>query len=158
MSITTNINYPAGLPLALRQGRSTQHGTPFIRTQLDSGRARQRRRFTSVPSVQTFVWFFTDLECRVFEAWFRDAVQDGAAWFSMPVRTPLPEDLRTPLVCRFVQMYTGPDIIGRDRWKISATLEVWERPLFPPGWGLLPDYMMGSDIFDMAMNREWPRL
>lgn len=155
MAITSDINWPAGLPCALREGHSTQHGTPFVRTQMESGRARQRRKFSSVPSVQQFSWLMTQAQCMAFEAWFRDSLEDGAAWFNMRSRTPLGKD--TDLVCRFVDMYAGPDIAGRDLWRISAPLENWERPLLPPGWGLLPEYLTGADIFDIAMNDRWPK-
>ena len=89
MAITTTINWPAGLPCALREGHSTQHATPFTRTTMDSGRARQRRKFSSVPSTKQFSWYFTEVQCLAFEAWFRDALQDGAKWFNMTSRTPL---------------------------------------------------------------------
>ena len=153
MVITTTISWPAGLPCALREGHSTQHTTPFTRTTMDSGRARQRRKFSSVPSTQQFSWYFTQGQCTAFEAWFRDALADGAAWFNMESRTPLGA---TALVCRFQDMYAGPDLVGRDRWKVSAALEIWERPLAPAGWGLLPDYLIHADILDIAANRKWP--
>ena len=153
MVITTTINWPAGLPCALREGHSTQHATPFTRTTMDSGRARQRRKFSSVPSTQQFSWIFTVGQCLAFEAWFRDALQDGAQWFNMTSRTPLGQ---TALVCRFQDMYSGPDLVGRDRWRVSAALEIWERPLVTPGWGLLPDYLVHSDIIDRAANSQWP--
>ena len=155
MAITTDIDWPAGLPCALREGHSTQHGQPFRRTQLDSGRVRQRRRFSSVPSTQRFSWFFSEVQCPAFEAWFRDAISDGAAWFNMESRTPLG---KVNLVCRFAEMYSGPDLVGVDSWQVSASLEIWERPLMPPGWGLMPEYLLGADIFDIAMNDRWPKV
>jgi hypothetical protein len=153
-AIASDIYWPAGLPCALREGHTTQHGTPFVRTQLASGRSRQRRKFSSVPSVSQFSWLFTEAQCAAFEAWFRDAISDGASWFNMETRTPLG---RIGVVCRFEGMYTGPDLVGRDRWKVSAPLEYWERPLMPPGWGLMPEYLLGADIFDIAMNDRWPK-
>lgn len=153
MAITTDITWPEGLPCALREGHSTQHGTPFRRTTLASGRARQRRKFTSVPSSKTFKWYMSEAQCMAFEAWFRDVLADGVQWFNMAARTPLG---KVNMVCRFAEMYSGPDPIGRDSWEISAQLEIWERPLLPVGWGQIPDYVANSDIVDIAMNREWP--
>lgn len=155
MAITTDIDWPDGLPCALREGHSTQHGQPFRRTQLDSGRVRQRRRFSNVPSGQRFSWLFDEPQCAAFEAWFRDAISDGASWFNMESRTPLG---KVGLVCRFAEMYAGPDLVGVDLWQVSAPLEIWERPLMPPGWGLIPDYLLGADIFDIAMNGQWPEV
>lgn len=153
MAITTDITWPEGLPCALREGHSTQHGTPFRRTALASGRARQRRKSVSVPSAKTFKWYMNEGQCAAFEAWFRDVLLDGGAWFNMAARTPLG---KVNLVCRFTDMYSGPDLVGADSWEISARLETWERPLMPPGWGLMPEYLLGADIFDVAMNAKWP--
>lgn len=153
MAITSTINWPAVLPCAQREGHSTKHTQPFQRTTMESGRARQRRKFSSVPSTQQFSWILTESQCLAFESWFRDALEDGAAWFNMESRTPLGQ---TAMVCRFQDMYAGPDLVGRDRWRVSAALEIWERPLMPPGWGLMPDYLAYADIFDIAVNRKWP--
>lgn len=151
--ITADVDFPSGLPCALREGQSTQHVQPFRRSDMVSGRAVQRRKFTRVPSVQQFSWIFNSSQAAAFEAWFRDALFDGAAWFNMDAVTPLG---RTSLVCRFVEMYEGPNIVGRNLWRIRASLEVWERPLMPDGWGLMPEYLIQADIFDIALNKKWP--
>lgn len=153
MAITTDITWPGGLPCALREGHAVQHGKPFMGTTMASGRTRYRRTFSSVPSTEQFSWLFTENECAAFEAWFRDALSDGAEWFNMQSRTPLG---KINLVCHFAAMYSGPDLVGRDSWRISAPLEIWERPLLPPGWGLMPEYVLGASIFDVAMNKKWP--
>jgi len=153
MAIASEIDFPAGLPCALREPQSTQHVDPMVRTPMESGRARQRRRFTSVPSIQQFGWLFNDAQAAAFEAWYRDAIHDGADWFNMPVRTPIG---RVTLVCRFTGMYEGPNLRGRNLWRFNAELEIWTRPLMPPGWGLMPEYLLNADIFDIAMNKKWP--
>jgi hypothetical protein len=99
-------------------------------------------------------WIFrSDNQAALFEAWFRDAIQDGAEWFNSPLKTPIGEG---QYVCRFVSMYTGPDPIGMRAWRVSATLEIWERPLMPVGWGEFPEFVLGASIIDIALNREWP--
>lgn len=151
--IQTDIDYPDGLPHPLREGKTTRHVQPFLRTTMESGRARQRRRFTSVPSIGTYRFIFTDTQAAAFELWFKTALKDGTEWFNMPRRTPLGQSV---LVCRFTGMYEGPDEFGLNMWTISAEMESWERPLLPDEWDLLPDFVVHADIFDMAMNREWP--
>ena len=153
-AIGATADWPDSLPCILRDGHSTQHGTPFIRTQLDSGRARQRRAFMSVPSVKQVQWIFTASECAIFEAWFRDSINDGADWFNMTMRTPL--GINTPTVCRFTKMYEGPDIEAADSWRVTAELELWERPLLPGGWIQYPEWVQYANIFDIAMNQKWP--
>jgi hypothetical protein len=65
--------------------------------------------------------------------------------------------LLTPLgaqdyVCRFVDIYGDRHQRGK-YWRYSATLELWERPILPPGWAEFPDFIVNSDILDLAVNR-----
>lgn len=153
--IKTNINYPRGLPNPLREGHSLSAAQPFMRTQMQSGRSRQRRMFSSVPTFGNFDFLFKkDNQAAAFEAWFRDQLNDGTEWFNIERKTPLG---MTQLVCRFTSMYIGPTLVGRSMWRFSCPLEVWERPLMPHGWGEMTDYILGADIIDLAANREWPK-
>lgn len=151
--ITTDIDFPAGLPCALKNGYGLDHVSPLARTDMESGRARQRRRFTSVPSTASVSWYFNDPQAAAFEAWFRDSINDGADWFNCNLKSPVGEK---PYACRFTDMYKGPEVIGARHWKITATLEIWERPIMPAPWGQFPDFIIHMSIFDQAMNREWP--
>ena len=42
-------------------------------------------------------------------------------------------------------------------WKYTATLELWERPLAPAPWGNYPEWIVGSSLLDIALNKEWPK-
>lgn len=152
MMIAT-VNYPDGLPNPLREDHALNPVQPFVRTGLATGRARQRRAYTNVPVMGTWPFIYNDNEAAAFEAWFRDSLKDGTEWFNIERRTPLG---LINLVCRFTAMYTGPVMIGRDHWRYDCPLEIWERPLLPEDWGLLPEYILQASIFDIAMNREWP--
>ena len=151
--IHTDIDFPSSLPCPQREGKSVRTVQPFSRTTMTTGRAIQRRRFSSVPSMVQVSWVFNSDQARAFEAWFRDAINDGASWFNIDIKFPLGFG---PYVARFADMYTGPDQISANHWRYSAELEIWERPLVEPGWGIVPDFITGMDIFDIAMNREWP--
>lgn len=83
----------------------------------------------------------TGLQAVAFEAWFRDVLQDGTQWFKLSTRTPM--GLQTEMVCRFVDMYDGPNLEAVNHWRIRAELEVWERPLMPAGWGHAIDFWCG---------------
>jgi len=152
--ITTDIDYPSDLPWPVRDGYDTNHVSPFTRTNMESGRARQRRKFSSVPSVVNVTWIFNgDNQAAAFELWFQQNIHDGADWFNCPLKTPVGEK---QYVCRFTDMYRGPTLVGLCAWRVTATLEVWERPLLPPDWAILPDYILHADIFDIALNKKWP--
>ncbi|MNJ16337.1 hypothetical protein D3C77_105980 [compost metagenome] len=147
------IDYPSGLPLGLHSGRTYQVVSPLMRTQMTSGRAKQRRRYGFVPEMAQIQWLFNNLEGQAFEGWWRDQLLDGALWFSMILQTPLG---LSPHDCRFTGVYTGPTLVGPDLWQYSAELELRERAVVPEGDGLFPDDILYSEIFDLTINREMP--
>lgn len=61
------------------------------------------------------------------------------------------------VTARFVESPKRAELVGKYLWRWSATLEIEFEQMLPPGWAeLLPDFILYSDIFDKAMNREWP--
>lgn len=155
MAITTDIDYPAEyLPGPLKEGFGLKPVSPLRRTQFQSGRERQRRVYTSTPTATDVYWIFTDGQAQLFEAWFRDVINDGQAWFNMPLLTPIGSQ---DYVCRFTDIYEGPTPEGGMYWRYSANLEMWERPMVPVGWGHFPDFLANQSIIDLAVNREWPK-
>lgn len=148
-----DIYFPPQLPNGLRESHTARPVQPFVRTPMAAGQAKQRRAFTNVPVMHSWSWIFTDVEARLFEAWFRDMIRDGADWFKIARKTPMGMEL---LTCRFASMYTGPTLVGRSHWRFTAELECRDRTILPPGWGLFPDYILHADIIDLAANVEWP--
>lgn len=148
------IEYPREyLPLPLREGYAFQAVSPMQRTEMQSGRARQRRRFTSVPTMASVAWILDDVQAQLFEAWFEDALRSGSEWFECPLKTP--EGIRD-YVARFTDIYAGPALVGVSHWRFTAELELRERPILAPGWGSFPGFIAGMSIIDLALNREWP--
>lgn len=149
------ISYPEGLPLPERDGYGFQSVSPMIRSELQSGRARQRRRYTSVPTTSSVSWLLDDTEAQLFEGWFEYVLLSGTLFFECPLKTP--QGLET-YQARFTDIYRGPTLVGDSFWRFTANLELLKRPLVDREWFLiLPDYVLMADIFDIAMNREWPR-
>ena len=90
MAISTDINYPAEyLPCPLKENFGLKPTSPLKSSTMVTGRRRQRRAYTSVPSQTPVAWIFTDGQAQLFEAWVRDITMDGASWFNMPLLTPL---------------------------------------------------------------------
>ena len=147
MAISTDINYPAEyLPCPLKENFGLKPTSPL--------KSSTMRAYTSVPSQTSVAWIFTDGQAQLFEAWVRDITMDGANWFNMPLLTPLGQQ---DYVCRFTDdFYEGPTPEGGKYWRYTATLELWERPILPPGWAEFPDFIVNSNILDLAVNREWP--
>lgn len=87
----TDIYYPHDcIPGPTYDNYGFEPTDPMIRTDRVGGLARQRRKYTSVPTDNTVVWQFkTDAQAQAFEAWYRDVLTDGVAWFYMKCKTLL---------------------------------------------------------------------
>ncbi|VVN83753.1 hypothetical protein [Pseudomonas fluorescens] len=144
--------FPKELPLPLRSGYGFEPSNNIIRTDMESGRARQRIAFTKVPTSNNLSWIFDPSQALLFEAW---AVQVAKAqWFTMKLKTPLG---LLEYEARFTESPAGPVLVGQDGWQYSARVELKERPMLEDGWvEYLPEYILLADIFDLAVNREWP--
>ncbi|WP_353742569.1 hypothetical protein WHX55_10970 [Pseudomonas fluorescens] len=148
------IEYPKFLPLPQREGYGFQSVSPIARSDLQSGRARQRRRFTSVPTVATVTWLLNDTEAQLFEGWFEHILLSGSLWFQCLLKTPLGLDDHR---ARFIDIYDGPNLVGVSHWRFTAKVELFKRPILDAGWIItVPDYVAMADIFDRAINHEWP--
>ena len=148
------IAYPEFLPEPQRDGYGFQPVSPMVRSELQSGRARQRRRFTSVPTVASVTWLMDDGEAQLFEGWFEHILLSGSLWFQCPLKTPLGMDEHR---ARFVDIYEGPILVGESFWRFTAKLELFKRPILNAEWIIeAPDYIAMADIFDIAMNQKWP--
>lgn len=146
--------FPSGLPCGLQTGYGLQHVSPLIRTPMVSGRARQRRAFTSTPTIASVQWLFTRPQAQAFEAWFRSTIHDGADWFTVRLSTPLGSH---DYLARFAGMYDGPRLAGGRYWEIAAEVELEERAVLPWPWGEYGiDLILNQEIIDRALNAEWP--
>lgn len=149
----TPINYPDELPAPLWAQNQNAVVSPNRRTNMTSGRARQRMLFDSVPVMRSASWVMTPGQARLFELWYKNTLKNGTEWFNMKLRNPLGF---VSVVCRIANVYQGANSFGAQHWQFSAAIEVWERPLMPDGWEVVPGFVTHSDIFDIAMNRYWP--
>ena len=147
------VSWPTQLPLPEQSGYAIQHVSPLQRTTMVSGRARQRRVYTSVPSNVAVQWFLTEQQAQLFEAFFRYAITDGADWFLLPLKTPM---FTGDYECRFTGIYEGPTLTAFDKWTVSAMIEIKERQTLDQTWVNAPQYIIDSSIIDIAVNQLWP--
>lgn len=144
--------YPEGLPCPLRDNYAFSPTNNIRRTDMDSGRARQRLEFRNVPTMVDLKWIMTSDQAAVFETWAANIA--GAGWFEMEILTPLGFETQE---MRFTETPDGGELQGKFLWQYTVTCEVRNRPLLDPDWViLLPDFLVNPEIFDYAMNREWP--
>lgn len=71
------------LPDPRASGYGIQPVTPYARTDMDSGAARQRRRFSRVPSHVSVTWRFTHAEHALFEGFLAYEINLGTDWFAV---------------------------------------------------------------------------
>ncbi|PAA41509.1 hypothetical protein CJU80_11720 [Pseudomonas fragi] len=147
--------YPEGLPTPQREGYGFDPVSPMTSTKLVSGRSERRRAFVSTPTVATVTWLLTPSEAQFFEGWFEHVLLSGSLPFECPLLTPMGME---PYRANFVDIYSGPVLVGVDLWRFSAQLSLFKRPLIDKEWVVdAPEYILDADIFDIAMNRDWPK-
>lgn len=101
-------------------GPSVTPTVPVIRTEMDSGRPRQRMRYTQTIWTYTTKWFLTDPDLTTFLTWWRDTIHMGADWFSITLVGPSGEFTAN---ARFVGgVYSINQANGG--WSMSANIEL----------------------------------
>jgi len=151
------VDFPSSLPAATisRNGYDINHVSPFARTTMRTGRARQRRTFQSVPSNVNLQFRFNEPQAQIFEGWFAYDITDGADWFNIDLKTPVGNI--APYECRFTEMYSGPRLDNSDYWNYTAQVEIRERPILSKDWYEFgQEFILGASIIDIAINQEWP--
>ncbi len=91
-----------------------------IRTQMDSGRYRQRPRFTGEHETMNVTWLMTDYEFGVFKAVHKHVLYNGAEWFTCSL--PMGEGLK-PFKVRFLEGKYNAKHVPVMNWRVTATLE-----------------------------------
>lgn len=116
--------WPSTLPAPVVSGYQIQPADQTIRTEMEVGAPRQRRRTMADDDRLSVVWLFTDAEMVLFRDWFRDAsgAAGGAAWFTgMDIATG-DGGVIDSLECRF----TGPwqaNLLPGLSWQVQGKLE-----------------------------------
>lgn len=148
------IDFPSTLPAPLREGYSFSHGVTIVRSDSGLGRESQRMGFISLPSILSISFIFkSSSDAEIFENWYRNDISDGSDWFNLPLLTTIGY---ISIKCRFTKIYSGPELIGLDNWKITAEIELWEKPLVENSWTMFPEMIAYQTIIDFAINQEWP--
>ena len=119
-----NIRWPEGLPLPTIEGYGISPGEAILRTEMEAGPARQRRRFTDVPSRIAVRWVMDRDEFAFFEAWYRWAAAEGGAWFEIELLGGLG---LVPQEARFTRQFEARPYRGR-LWEVVSQLEIRVRP------------------------------
>lgn len=137
------IAWPERLPPPLSNGYGYQATKPFIRTDMESGLARQRRRFTRFPTTVSVVWLFTQEQLGLFEAFVHYDLQDGAAWFTAIIASG--QDTKQ-VKARMIDAPHVERVAPVGLWNVSVQLETLDMPVATPEeYVVMRDF--GGDMF-----------
>jgi|DEB0MinimDraft_4_1074332.scaffolds.fasta_scaffold168737_1 hypothetical protein len=97
-----------------------------IRTNMDSGRARQRPRFSREIRLASAVFELNRLQYAAWNKFWNEKLNRGTDWFNM--RLPLPDTNKlTETEIRFASDYKEQHRHGGN-WDVSVTIEIKEVP------------------------------
>ena len=87
--MTTTVTWPGVLPLPTLEGYGGGPDDAVLRTEMESGPARQRKRFTQVPHRYGSRFRFNGPQFAIFRAWFTHKAKAGGEWFTMQLDSGL---------------------------------------------------------------------
>lgn len=120
--------FPATLPKLVMTNYSYKPVNNLIRTNMEAGPAKTRRRFVNVPTEISAEWIFTRAELGIFEKFWKEQLYDGAAWFKIKVVNGAGE---TECNARFTEPYSASTAVREFMWKVDAKIEVMGMPVVP---------------------------
>jgi hypothetical protein len=123
------IKWPDTLPLPTIQGYSVQPNDSILRTEMEAGPARQRRRFTQTPTRVSVRWVMRQDQFALFESWYRFQAREGGAWFDIELLGGLG---LIEQEARFTRQFQAQLFAGV-LWEVSSELEIRERPVLDEG-------------------------
>lgn len=115
--------WPTTLPAPKLSGYQLQPVSPSLRTDMESGAARSRRRSYARNDRVGVSWLMTDAEFAAFRAWFEDDAEaaGGSAWFYISLW--IGDTGATLQEARFIDAYQAV-LADHARWAVTAQLEV----------------------------------
>lgn len=117
------MDWPSTLPPPLLAGYSLETGDNTIRTDMDTGPARVRRRSTAAPDTVGFSVLLNAEQMVIFRAFWDTDWQSGAAWVRFQLKTGRTSG-STLLECRPVPAKWKAQPISDVHWHVSLTVEV----------------------------------
>lgn len=114
--------WPATLPYPSADGYSTESEDVTIRTDMESGAARVRRRYTSGRDTTQLSWVLDESQVVSWITFYEDDWLQGAAWASIPMLSP-----RTAEVGSYSTRPTSTPkytLINETTWRVNLTVEV----------------------------------
>ena len=121
-------HFPDILPCPFINGYSYSKKNAFIRTQMDSGRARHRRRYKTVADHVNVTWIMDNEQLSIFEGFFNYETCYGAGWFITGLGNGLGINCVKARFTNPETPYQVNHINNSALWSVTAMLETFEMP------------------------------
>lgn len=121
-------SWPTTLPAPLMSSYDLSPEATFIRTDMDGGNARQRKRFTKTRTNISPSWVMTQLQLKIFEAWWHHQIGDGVSYFAMTL-------VNGKGVASYQVRFTKPykwKAAGGGLFNVSGDIEVYDLAIMTP--------------------------
>jgi hypothetical protein len=113
-------SFPASLPSPTYEGYQEQLQNTVIRTQMDAGPAKVRRRATAAVRPLSLRWVLTEAQLETFISFFEDEVVGGSIAFDMThPRKGIERSFRFDLS----QGAPAISVLSEDDYSVTASLE-----------------------------------
>ena len=118
--------WPESLPGPLLDGYSISQVDPVIRSTMDSGAMRSRRRSASIDDLVSCSVSLTAAQFREFRTWFNseEGADGGASWFDVTLFTGVGSSTEELVSAKFSSIWTTKQVHSKDRITISMPLLV----------------------------------
>lgn len=117
-------SWPTTLPAPTVDGYGIEPVDQAIRTDMEAGAARTRRRTRARMDMINVAWRFTDAQMATFRAWFENdatGAAGGAGWFTTSL--PVGDGGITSCEAKFNGAFK-PSLLRGMCWHVTAKLEV----------------------------------
>ena len=123
--MAVSISWPAALPAPARAGYKIQPRPALIRSDMEQGSARQRRRSTATMTDVPAAFSLTQWQLLLFESFLEHRAAHGAQWFGIDLVGGV------GLVAHEARFKGEVEIVplGGGVWSVTGTLEIRERPI-----------------------------
>ncbi len=117
--------WPSALPRPLASGYAVTSGSAVLRTTMDTGAARQRQRFTTVPDQAQWTVHLTAAQFAILEAWYVYKLHRGADWFTVQLKSGHADSTVT---ARLLAEPLKGDYLAKDTWRVALKVELQALP------------------------------
>lgn len=116
--------WPTTLPNPSAAGYSLSPVDQVVRTEMEGGNIRVRRRSAARNDRVAVTWFFTSSQMAAFRSWFDDSAEadGGSAWFTVTLDTG--DGSMVSATARFSGVWSAKMVEAGRYWEVSASLEI----------------------------------